>query len=287
MIAASSTGAMLDALRSAHRVTFSTWFLHDGPVERALVAAAERGARVQVRLDGFLYGGTRAMMEGNRAAVRALRAAGADAKIVHRTGDGPALHMKAAVCDRVAFLDDCNWNGAQDTVLRDDNPRHVRAIRQAAGWHDCIKAGTLSLTKADALDDERRVLSSTANCREADVESEVLHPSGVTSALRALAARGVRCRVLVSARAFASDPATRATVRSLQHAGIGVHAARSSEKLAVLGEKRAWIGSAQATSTYRDADEIDWSLHGSDSRFVRLVHARFNAHWRDSKPLTA
>lgn len=288
MIAASSTGAMLDALRAARHVTFSTWFLHDGPVERALVAAAKRGAGVHVRLDGYLYGGTRAMMQANRTAVRTLRAAGADAALVHRTDcDGPDLHLKAAVCDGVAYLDDRNWNGAGDTVLRDGNPRHVRAIRQAAAWHDCDRAGSLSLTKTDALEDERRVLAYAPHCREADVESELLHPSAVTSALRKLAARGVHCRVLISARTFASDAATRATVRSLQQVGIDVRSAPSSEKLAILGRTRAWIGSAQATATRYDGDEIDWSLHGSDARFVRLVRARFNAHWRDSTPLTA
>jgi phosphatidylserine/phosphatidylglycerophosphate/cardiolipin synthase-like enzyme len=278
---------MLEALRSARHITFSAWFLRDGPVLRELEDAAGRGADVRVRLDGFLWGAKPELAAGNRRAVKALRAAGADASIVHKTAsDGPDLHLKAAVCDGRAYLDDCNWNMSGDTVVRDTTPSHVRALEQAASWHDTARTGPLSLTKGDALDAEHRTLAYVPHCGEAVVETEDLHRSAVTSALRNLAAHHVRCRVLVSANALKRDPKTRQTALSLQKAGVDVRSTQSSEKLAVLGTKRAWIGSAQATSTYLDADEIDWSLTRTNANFVRTLHARFDSHWRASMPVT-
>lgn len=271
---------MLAALRSARTVTFSSYLLRPGPVEQALGAAAERGADVKVHLDGYLWGGTPAMTQANRHAVEALRRAGADVQVVHRSdGDGPGLHLKAAVCDGIAYLDDCNWNMSGDTVVRDDARSHVRAIRKAALAQDVAPAGALALTKADALAAESAVLGHAARRDELDVETEALHRSPISGALRKLAKAGVRCRLLVSARAVRSDEQTRASVASLKNAGVEVRVVRSSEKLAICGTSHAWVGSADATSTYYDGDRIDWGLRSDTPSIVRGLKARFNAHW--------
>lgn len=279
-----STARMLCALRSARSVTFSAYVLRPGPVERALEAAAGRGARVQVRLDGYLWGGSRAMAEANRDVVRALRRAGADARLVHLAdADGPGLHMKAAVCDGRAFLDDCNWNMTGDTVVRDDTPADVRAIRNAALQRDVPMAGNLRLTKADALAGEAAVLR--AHVKKAVVETEALHSSSISSALRKLAQAGAHCRLLVSEREAAHDKQTQRMMASLKKAGVDVRTVRSSEKLAVAGASRAWVGSADATSTYYDGDRIDWGLGTRAPHLVRALQARFNSHWKSAKPL--
>ena len=283
MIRPSSTAGMLAALRSARRVTFAAYVLHPGPVEAALAAAARRGARVSVRLDGYLWGGTPAMARENREAIQTLRRAHADARLVHRRdGDGPGLHVKAAVCDGTAFLDDCNWNLSGDTVVRDDCASHVRAVRAAALGRESAPAGVMRFDKAGALEQLAQVLhraSSGTVC----FESEWLHPCAVSGALRELAARSIACRVLVSARAAKSDAKTQREIASLERAGVQVRATASGEKIA-LAAGRGWVGSADATSAYADGDRIEWSLATSDSRILGTLRAHFNAHWRASTP---
>jgi phosphatidylserine/phosphatidylglycerophosphate/cardiolipin synthase-like enzyme len=283
MVSLSSTADMLRAVRSARNITFSAYVLRPGPVEQALEAAAKRGAHVRVRLDGYLWGGTKSMSASNRQSVRALRAAGADARLVHREdGDGPGLHIKAAVCDGVAFLDDCNWNLAGDTVLRDTAQSHVSAVRRAALQRDVAPAGSLSLTKADALQSEAAALER-ARSKNLEVETESLHVSAVSGALRRLAQQGMRCRVLVSERALRSDRKMQREIASLERAGVDVRATRSSEKFAIAGD-RVCIGSADATSTNHDADRIEWCIRTAKPSIVRELKARFAERWRASTP---
>jgi hypothetical protein len=272
---------MLDAMKTARRVTFCAYFLKPGPVERSLEDAARHGAEVHVRADGDLYGDCKAKMPASRAAIRALQRLHADAAFVHTSDDdAPGLHMKAAVCDGVAFLDDCNWSRGGDTVIRDDKPSHVRAICSAILERAAPPAGGLCLTKASALDAERRMLQHP-RCRQVDVQTEDIGRGEVSKQLRELAARHVRCRVLVSERSFKSHRATHDAAVSLQKAGVDVRIAKASEKLAVAGE-RGWVGSANATTSNFNGADIDWSLTTNDARTVRALKRRFDARWRDA-----
>jgi PLD-like domain len=281
MISLSSTATMLRALACARHVTFSSYILRPGPVEKALEDAAKRGAHVQVTLDGYLWGGTAQMADGNRESVRLLKNAGADVRVVHRTkDDGPGLHMKAAVCDGVAFLDDCNWNMSGDTVICDDTHTHVRAIREAALERDGSSVGRLSLTKADALRAQAELLES-ARVKSVDIETEFLGASTLSARLRSLARHGVRCRVVVSERAMRTDERTRLEAASLERDGVRVRTARSSEKFVIAGDS-ACVGSADATSTYRDPDQIEWSVRTNRPSVVRRLKERFDARWRQS-----
>lgn len=286
MISVSTTAEMLEALQSAREVTFAAYFLKPGPVADGLLRAARRGAAVTVRADGDLYGDCRSKMAGSRAVLDALRRAGADARLAHRSDrDGPGLHMKAAVCDGVAFLDDCNWDRGGDTVVRDDSPSHVRAIREAMLQRDGGRHRTLSLSKTGALYAERRVLGARPRPREVRVETEDLGGSPVSQRLRGLIAKGVRCRVLVSERAFKQYAGTHKAALSLQKAGADVRTVPASEKMAVAGA-RCWIGSANATSTHPNGRDVDWALTTADARFARELKHRFDAHWRESQPLS-
>lgn len=287
MISVSSTAQMLEALRAARKVTFSAYFLKRGRVADGLEQAAKRGADVEVRADGAPYGDCRGKMPESRAVMRALRKARADAAFVHASeGDGPALHIKAVVCDRVAFLDDCNWSRGGDTVVRDDTPSHVRAIREAVLQRAGRTAGTLALSKTDALHAEARMLAMRPHSREVEVETEGLSASPVSHELRDLIGKGILCRVLVSERAFKHYPATHAAALSLQKAGADVRTVAVSEKIAIAGT-HAWIGSANATSTYPNAGDVDWSLTTKDAHLAAVLKHRFDAHWRESKPLSA
>ena len=245
-------------------------------------AAAQRGAEVHVRLQGRLFHGTRTMRARNRDAVRRLRAAHADARCVDRTsGTGPELHMKAAVCDGVAYLDDCNWN-ARDAVIRDDRSADVEAIRRAADHGDDDGTPALALNKRRALDLEAAVLLR-ARAERVDVETESLRSSAVSSAIRTLAARGVRCRLLVSDNELAE---MRPTLAALEKIGVQVRAVSASEKFAVADGSHAWIGSANATSPYYNGDCIDWGLRTSDAHIVNALQKRFDANWRHGRPLS-
>jgi phosphatidylserine/phosphatidylglycerophosphate/cardiolipin synthase-like enzyme len=276
---------MLAALKKAHKVTFSSYFLKPGAVEDGLIAAAKRHADVQVRLDGNLYGGSRVRERDNRAAVAALEKAGAHVKLVHlNDNDGPAMHIKAAVCDGAAFLDDCNWTRGRDAIVRDDTRSHVRAVRDAILGRTAARAGHLSLTKIDSLRAEAVALR-TRPSREVDVETEYLGASTqVSSVLHALLAKHVRCRVLVSERAFNESSNTAAQARKLAQAGADVRVVAASDKLAVSGS-HAWIGSANATSPFPRPGDLEWSLSSTDPHLVHALRARFMAHWRQARAI--
>jgi phosphatidylserine/phosphatidylglycerophosphate/cardiolipin synthase-like enzyme len=275
---------MLAALRTAHRIAFSSYFLRRGPLERALIAARPRGAEVHVRLDGRLYGGSRDNAAESRRALSELRRAHIDARFVHVTADDkPGLHMKAAVCDGVAFLDDCNWAGYGDTVVRDDTASHVRAIREAALSRRGEGTGSLALTKLGALSAEARTISGAKAGSEVDVETETLGASAVSNALRQLAASGVHCRLLVSDRAVRYATTHDAAI-SLQRDGVDVRTVKASEKLALAG-RRAWIGSANASWPYLNRHDVEWSLTTTDESMRRRLKERFDAHWRDATPI--
>ena len=137
------------AVETAGQVTLTAYTLPPGAVRAALATAARDGARVCVRLEGHPFhdprGGLRA---ANAAAVAQLREAGVDAAL---SGDGePALHLKAAVVDGVAWLDDRNWVGSpRATLVRDDDPGDVAVVEAALDGRpaadDC-----LATTKAAA-----------------------------------------------------------------------------------------------------------------------------------------
>ena len=96
MIRLSSTQELLAAVRSAHDVSLTAYTMPQGAVLDGLVAAAERGTHVRVRLEGWIYregdtdGWTGSALQANRAAVSALKKAGADAELLtHLRGPGP------------------------------------------------------------------------------------------------------------------------------------------------------------------------------------------------------
>jgi hypothetical protein len=282
VISLSSTVDMLRAMSTARRVTFSSFVLFNGPVKKALKDAARRGAHVSVRLNGYSYNGG-AIPARNRDAARVLTAAGADARVVHVSDtDGPGLHLKAAVCDGVAFLDDRNWVQATDTVIRDDNPSDVRAIRNAASYHRA-HCRSLQLDKGMALQDESALLQSGAR-HGIDVATEEIGFSNIFYALEKLARHGAHPRLVISSRGLCGKYFTAAQL--LTRAGVRVRVSGQSEKFAIVGT-RAWVGSANATSTAHDAAQLDWGMRTGEHRIVRALQSRFRALWNDAAPLPA
>ncbi len=286
MISLVATADLLRAVGQAREVTVTAYTLSRGPVFDALAAACRRGARVRLRVEdrpfGDPFGGIR---HANRSAVAVLARAGADARMVDATdADGPPVHMKAAIVDGVAYLDDRNWTQAGDTIVRDDSPQDVRALRSAIAGAAPRSERSFWTRKADAVAGEAALLHGASRARCVDVQSEAFGTGGSTyAALKALAASGVRCRLIVSARDL--KPQALHGLQLLARAGVGIRVGRSTEKMAVVDGHRAWVGSANATSSYFHGDQLDWGLRTNRASIARALELRFEAAWATGKPL--
>lgn len=275
---------MLAAMRTAKDITFSAYVLWPGGVERALEDAAQRGAHVVVRLNGYFPQGGPTLHRDNERAIESLRRLGADAKIVHvNARDGAAVHLKAAVCDGAAFLDDRNWSG-NDIVLRDDKRADVNAVRSTAAYGPASEMrSALPLTKGAALESESKILVASRG-DHVDVETETISTHAPAySKLKNLAAKGVHCRLLLSSKRM--NAKTRDAAKRLSDAGVSVRTVGTADKLAVKNGKNAWVGSANATSPFYNGEQTDWGLRTRDSKIVHALQSQFDKNWRASRTL--
>jgi hypothetical protein len=95
----------------------------------------------------------------------------------------------------------------------------------------------------------------------------------------------VHCRLL--ANYDLSDQKQRRALHNLAGKGVLVRTSPFTEKLAVVNSRRAWIGSANATSWFKNPDCIDWGATTRGARLVGTVQAHFNAHWKSADELRA
>lgn len=289
MIRTASASDVVSAIERGHTVLLSAYVLRPGQLLDALEAAARRGARVTVRLEGRPYAGSdqdeaARLAAQNRDAVAELRAAGGDAAMVDTSqADGPPLHLKAAVCDGAAYLDDRNWPGdGADTIVRDDFADDVAAIEGALLHAHAPPAKWFWTEKAQALAGETRLLYGAQHARHVDVESESFGRDGAYGALKALAAAGVHCRLLVAQRDV--NPKSRLALQELERDGVEVRAGDFDEKMAVVDGSRAWTGSANATYGY--PNQSDWGVRTDSPEVVSALESHFNAHWDESSRYT-
>src|ERR1700733_12212581 len=178
MLALTTTAAVIGSLASAKNVEVAAYTL-GGPVLRALEGAAERGARVTVRLEEDPYGDRRSGLGKLNARIAAqLRRAGADAALVD------PIHAKTISIDGTLYLDEKNWR-ADDLVLREDDPREAAAI---------------PMRKSEALAQEARLLAGAQSSDGVIAESESFGAGNdVYAALQRLGRAGVAPRLLVNA----------------------------------------------------------------------------------------
>ena len=284
MISLAATSDVVHAINGARNIALCAYALGSGRMRRTLEAAAKSGAKVEVRLEGRPYGDVAGRLaRANREVIARLRQAGADARLVDRDGKRP-WHMKAAVVDGVAYLDDRNWPTSEDnTIVRDDDPHDVNVVRAALeGYARADRA--LATNKGNALRLEAGVLKRALQTRTATcVESESFTAGTATyKTIKALARAGVPVRLLVAQQDL--KPATRGALAALQRAGVAVRRSGDSEKLAI-GTSQAWVGSANAS--YGNADQIDWGLRVTSRVMVADLRARFESNWAHAKPLAA
>jgi len=260
-----------DRIASARSVTVSAYTLSPrGTMTRALLAAAQRGARVRVVLDGHAFG----------AAQHANLATGLELRQAHVRVDYTLepLHMKAAAIDDALYLSDRNWTSRSraEVVLQDaipqDKPIVLRAVEGTPGSN-----GHLWTRKGDALQAEARVLQSNAS-HDASMETESFGSgTKVFDALTARRARGDRVRLIVAAleeRSRGSN-AERAALARLAQAGVEIRVGTSGEKIALDGEN-GWLGSANATRGL--ADQIDWGMI-TQGAMTATLRQKFEENW--------
>lgn len=277
MISPAATADLVRALATARSVTFSSYLLYPGPVLDALETAARRGARVDVRLEGRPFRNPWGARQ-NAATLARLQAAGADAQRARN------LHIKAAVVDGVAFLDERNFTVRGDVLVRDDAPADVRATRDAMlGERRDPPSATFAAQKDAALDLEERTLASGEPGDVVVVETESFgYGKQIYPELAALAKAGRHVRLLVNARSLQRSPRAQSAVAHLESDGVDVRATSSTEKFALAGS-HGWIGSADAT--YDVAHERDWGLRTDDADIVNRLRTTFEHNWKTAKAL--
>ncbi|HEX3467864.1 MAG TPA: hypothetical protein VHT05_07295 [Candidatus Elarobacter sp.] len=249
-------------------VAFGAYLLPSGPMRDALAGAAERGAHVSVTLQADPYrnpGGKRA----NREAARLLAHAGAEVTLL--PSDRAPFHLKAVVCDGVAFLDDRNWTAhGPEMVVADDAPRDVTNVRDAVRGGRPRSDASLALRKDDALQRELELVEHAGDAPVV-VESERVRGSPLIAALRERALAGEPTTLVVGRGRHSR--AERRTMRELAHDGVVVRAGGTNEKLALAGDA-VWIGSGNATGAAgRGARQTEWGLVTRDAALVGAVRA--------------
>jgi hypothetical protein len=290
VIALDTAAGFVRSLTSAGSIALSSYTLRPGPVLDGLLAAARRGADVRVRLERDPFDDAAGTLhQANARALAQLRAAGA--QVALRAPGEPVLHMKAAVVDGVAWLDDRNWaGGGAERVVRDSDPDDVTAVAAALAGragHD----GHLATTKAAAQRLEGDVIRAAGPGR-LDVESESFGNGPIYAALLRRARAGLPTRLLVAGRevAEAGNRIERAHLARLAALGVAVRRGDRGrgdldEKLAVTAGD-AWIGSANATYARGAAGaQRDWGLATRAPAVRAGLRAAFERNWAAAIPL--
>jgi hypothetical protein len=290
VIALDTATGFINTLASAQRIHLTAYILQRGKVLDALVAAAERGAEVEVRLERDpLDGPAGELHRVNADALAKLQAAGASAEAT-KPGE-PMLHLKAAVVDGVAWLDDRNWAvGGAARLVRDSDPADVAAVASAvAGGPGSDEH--LATTKAGAQDLEAAVIDRAGTGTLA-VESESFGNGAIYNALLHRAQAHLPTRLIVAGREAAQKTGglERSHLQHLAALGVDVRVGNPkhgdlNEKLAVAGGS-AWVGSTNATCARGPSGEQrDWGLTTQERPVVDGLRAVFERNWSAARPL--
>lgn len=289
MIALDSASGFIHTLAAAQRIALTAYTLREGRVLNALEAAARRGAAVTVRLERDpLDDAAGTLHQANAAALAALRKAGASAEAT-KPGE-PVLHLKAAVVDGVAWLDDRNWaSGGAERILRDTDPDDVAAVASAVAGGPGSDAH-LATTKSGAQRLEAEVIAR-AGAEPLAVESESFGNGAIYSALLHRAEAHLPTRLIVAGRE-AAETGNRTERAHLKHlAALGVEIREGNAGTGDLDEKLvvtagdAWVGSANATYARGNyGAQRDWGLTTHDPTVIDGLRAAFERNWSAAHP---
>ncbi|MGD0968808.1 MAG: phospholipase D-like domain-containing protein [Candidatus Aquilonibacter sp.] len=289
MMTLSSTAELLSRLANARDVSLIAYTLPKGRVLDGLTAAAKAGTHVLVRLEGYIYKDGGDVTAANAAAIDQLRAAGADAELVHpgqRSSDA-MLHCKAALVDGMLFLDDRNWpDDGADTIVRDDFSRDAAIVADAVAGREDAPTPFFAVAKREALASEARLLNEAHAGDDVIVESESFGANNrVYTALDALGRAGAHVRLLVSVRDMQGNANERGALKKLSADGVSVRVVDADEKLAIVRGTRGWVGSANATVAFDHPDQLDWGSRTDASGILTHLSDTFDRRWRKAAPL--
>src|SRR5208282_4925405 len=160
----SGTDELYAAIGSARSISLASYILYPGRLVEALEAAGDRGAEVSVRVEINPLDPSGSLAATNLKVAEELRA--------HRVAvELTQTHLKAAVIDGEAFLDDRNWaEHGPSTLIADSDPDDVGVIRAGIEGKAASDAH-LWTRKGDALDAEAKLLQE-AGSERIEVESE-------------------------------------------------------------------------------------------------------------------
>jgi hypothetical protein len=273
----SGTDELLARVGTARSISVASYIMRPGRLAEALEAAGDRGADVSVTLEKTPKDSDGSLATANREMADELRAHHVAVDLT-----SVSTHLKAAVVDGEAFLDDRNWpENGPNIVVADADPDDVAVVRSGI----CGKAasdGHLWVRKLDALRAEARLLHDSA-AKQIEVESESFGFGAVERELAAKARAGCDVRLLVCDRE-ASNAREASALKRLAAAGVEIRVAPFDEKIAVAGTQ-AWVGSANA-GVY-PPDMIDWGMRTRLPALVDALQARFEENWtaRGAHPL--
>lgn len=271
----SSYRAFNAALGAAQSVDLAAYTLGDGDTERALVAAANHGVRVRVRLSGTVFGDADGAFAAHNAhEVQNLTSHGIDAALTA----GEATHLKAAVVDGHVFLDDRNWCGNGDLLVSSDVPEDIASATAAlAGRPTLPTADGLAFAKGAALADESALLRAASG--DVDLQTETLGACTVTAALQAAAACG-NVRVLLTRPREALGIRAAKVIAQLEAHGVAIRMTSDNHKFFV-SDSLAWAGSANASGG--NPNMSDWGAPISDAASIAHLRTLFDRLWSHSK----
>ncbi|HYZ16929.1 MAG TPA: hypothetical protein VE591_11030 [Candidatus Acidoferrum sp.] len=255
-------------IAAAHEISFGSYFV-PAAIRDALVAAARRGAHVELTLEKAPYEDpTGSLARLNASTATALRAAGAEVHLL--SDDAAPYHIKAAICDGVAYLNDRNWPAHDGTILADDDPADVALVREAIAGRGGAD-GTLATRKDVAVQREAALIEGAKDVPVV-VATESFGAGAISAALRAHAAAGASTTLIVN-----RQHANPALLAGLERAGVVVRNSVANEKLVLAGDA-VWIGSANATyAGGEEAAQTDWGLVTRDPALVAAVRGRLLA----------
>ena len=290
MLTLSSTRELLSRIQGARDIALTAYTLPAGRVLDGLAAAARAGAHVRVRLEGYIYKDDGSVGDANASAIAALRAAGADAQLVHPQQNAPdaMLHCKAALVDGTLFLDDRNWPGdGADTIVRDDFARDAQIVRDALDGREDAPTPFFAVAKREALASEARLLHEAHAGDDVILESESFGANNrVYKAVDTLGREGAHVRLLVSARDMQGNANERGALEALAAHGVAVRVVDADEKFAVVDGGRGWIGSANATVAFDHPDQLDWGARTDAPSILAHLRQTFDQRWAAAQPLT-
>ena len=281
-------GDVIGAVESAHTVTISAYTLTPrGRLARALVIAANGGARVHLVLDGKgMAGAVRSNVKANAELCAATggRAVTDDGdQLLRHTCVGRlaidfsnfALHLKGCVTDNGgSFVSDRNWTSSRRSIIlalpSADAPTLDRAISGSAA-----SIGAFSTRKAESLRNEVALLT-TRRTRTVLVETESFGPSILSDLLMKRARAGDDVTLVVARYELQNSASEQRLVASLVAAGVKVYAGTSDEKIAVDGDA-VWTGSSNATAGV--PAQVDWGYMAVNRDLAQTLaaHVRSNA----------